>query len=308
MRRALLISVAVTLGVTSILLFCACNKHEGVYKPKQKISKIYYQEIQNGKDIIAKSPKEIWTWEKKKLTKIEIVGKETLKFSYDGSQVSKIESESLVMNFSYEKKKLDNIKISKSGTLYQTITVSGRDNDDRITKLTYETQSTAKNLKDIETNSAQINPILNLMFPSAIAASLLSDVNEAKTHKAGATTTTYEYTYEGNNITKVKETEGTTEKIMIYQYDNKINPYYKSLYYTYNIEKEDNPKSEKNPIMGLSENNIQLYYNEATKMFQTKYEYTYNEDDLPTSIKLSQEVHGATVIKTEQINYIEYVE
>ncbi len=77
-----------------------------------------------------------------------------------------------------------------------------------------------------------MSPILNLLFPGAIATSLLSDANGAKTHKATvASTIHYEYMYDGNNIMKIKTTNGTSETTTIYQYDNKINPYYKSFYY-----------------------------------------------------------------------------
>lgn len=298
MKKSFFILTAFTLCTTSIILFSACNK-EGVYKPKQKISKIYYEETEGSQVITAKKLKETWTWEKKKLSKIEIADGQTLKFSYDGNQISKIESDNTTMNFSYEKRKLNKIDITEKGNTSVKITVSDRDSDDKITKLTYETQSDSKSLKNIESSLAQLNPVINLLFPNAIATTLAADIRETKSHKATTTSTVYyEYMYDGNNITKVKTVNGTSETITIYQYDNKTNPYNKSLYYLY-----------EKPLMGLSENNIILYYNEDSKMFQTKYEFAYNEDGLPTSIALVDEVTtGTGKVKRSKIDHLEYAE
>ncbi len=300
MKKLFFILTAFTACAVSILLFSTCNKHEGVYKPKEKISKIYYEETEGNKEITPKKLKETWTWEKKKLSKIEIADKnETLKFSYDGNQVSKIEGNNMTMNFSYEKKKLNKVEITENGNLSIIITVSERNGDDKITKLTYETLSGSKNSKSIETSLAQMSPILNLLFPGAIATSLLSDANGAKTHKATvASTIHYEYMYDGNNIMKIKTTNGTSETTTIYQYDNKINPYYKSFYYL-----------QEKPLVGLSENNITLYNEEGSTGFNKIYRYTYNEDNLPTSIAFVEEVFGGTgKIERHKIDHIEYME
>jgi hypothetical protein len=298
MKKSFFILTAFTVCAVSILLFPACNKHEGVYKPKEKISKIYYEETEGSQVTTAKKLKETWTWEKKKLSKIEIADGQTLKFSYDGNQVSKIEGDNMIMNFSYEKKKLDKIEIFQHGTLSVTITVSDREGDDKITKLTYETQPATEYQKNVANDLAQMNPVINLLFPNAIATTLLSDMNETKPHKATVSTIVYEYTYNGNNITKTKKTDATGETITIYQYDNKTNPYYKSLYYF-----------QEKPLVGISENNITLYYDEDKKMFQTNYEFKYNEDDLPISIALVDEVTtGEGKVKRSKIDYIEYVE
>lgn len=295
MKKSFFVLTAFALCAASMITFSACNK-EGVYKPKQKISKIYYEEIEADKVTVEKKLKETWVWEKKKLSKIEIAdGNKTINFSYDGNQISKVESDNQVMNFSYKKKKLDKIEISKNGASYQTITVLSRDGD-KVTKLSCETQPNAKKMNDVEYCLMQMYPVFNLLFPNAVAISLTSNIDESKMHKSGTNTVVFEYTYEGNNITKVKTNNETSEIITRYFYDDKINPYYKSLYYMQNQS-----------LVALSENNIRLYYDEDKKMDQKIYEFKY-EEDLPISITLVEDIHGATVSKRYKINHIEYVE
>jgi hypothetical protein len=298
MRRPFLISAVVTFCVTIILLSGGCKKREGVYKPKEKISKIYYEEIEADKVVVPKKLKETWTWEKKKLTKIELAERFTLNFSYDNkNRVSKIEGGKGLMKFYYEKKYLDKIEITADG-MSITMTVSDR-KDDKITKLTCETQSLGKSTKSAAAELAQLNPVINLFFSNAIANAVLSDISETKMHKAGTTTIVYEYTYSGNNITEIKETEGATETVFLYSYDDKKNPYYKSLYYLQGGES----------ITGLSENNIVTYYEKGKRGYATNYRYEYNGEDLPISIALIDEVFvSGGKAERKKIEHIEYVQ
>jgi hypothetical protein len=298
MRKPFLISAVVTFCVTIILLSGGCKKREGVYKPKEKISKIYYEETEAGKVTVPKELKETWTWEKKKLTKIELAELFTFNFSYDNkSRVSKIEGKEVLMKFYYEKKYLDKMEITANG-MSVTMTVSDR-KDDKITKLTFETQSLDKSTKSAAAELAQMNPVINLFFPNAIANAVLSDISETKMHKAGTITLIYEYTYSGNNITEIKRTDGTTETVFLYSYDDKKNPYYKSLFYV----------QDGQSIVGLSENNIVTYYEKGKRGYATNYRYEYNSEDLPTSIALVDEVFaGGGKAERKKIDHIEYVQ
>src|SRR5574344_1096037 len=67
------------------VILSACTK-EGVYNPKEKISRIFYQSSNsNGKNL-----QESWTWDKNLLSKIVDENGDFRNFEYDGKQLKTV--------------------------------------------------------------------------------------------------------------------------------------------------------------------------------------------------------------------------
>ena len=99
---------AVVIGLTS------CNK-DGVYKPKEKIAKIYVQN--EGQDKVLT---ETWDWDGKLLMSIkhadtDLIGDNsyTETFTYDKKQVKTISDGTYTMTYNYDGRFFDNIKITE---------------------------------------------------------------------------------------------------------------------------------------------------------------------------------------------------
>ena len=105
----------------------SCHK-DGVYNPKEKISRIYYQGSGQSAE---KQLSELWNWDGKKLSTItyyyntgEIEGTE--KFSYDGKRLSRIDyisdfGDGSYLLFTYDGRKLDKVEVYARGNLVGTL-------------------------------------------------------------------------------------------------------------------------------------------------------------------------------------------
>jgi hypothetical protein len=94
----------------ALFLFASCSKEEeGVYSPKKKISKVYYEWEDAPKELI-----ETWTWNGDLLTKIEY-GNDVLLFKYKNDRIDYITDEGNTggMYFIYDGSEIDKIIINK---------------------------------------------------------------------------------------------------------------------------------------------------------------------------------------------------
>ena len=267
------------------LFFISCNK-EGVYKPKEKISKIYYEhsyKVYSGGELVSensstKSLEEIWHWKGKKLTQIEN-GDWPLNFVYKGNQLEKIESGEMVIEFTYDKSLLEKIEVIYDDKTQISIKIDAR-NDKKITRMTYQyyDYDELKSLKDndITNNSIAISPnkiesIMALVLPNDFSKFLAKNLAKKKRKATEVETHIIELTYDGNNITEQKWTdEDGDSETYVFTYDNKKNPYYKSFH---NVSEDG--------VFIQSENNIVTMYDKHDSEDITKYEYKYN-GDFPT--------------------------
>ena len=122
-------------------MFAACTK-EGVYNPKEKISKIFESSVSTytmgsttTTDETPKHPTESWTWDGKLLSSITYYEgdgtvDETVTFTYDGKQLSKMQT---VGSNSYTQFIYDGSKLEKFETYYSnrlesagTVTYDGK--------------------------------------------------------------------------------------------------------------------------------------------------------------------------------------
>ncbi len=320
MRRIILSLSIITVGLLTTISFMSCKDKDGVYKPKEKISKIYYEDIRHYPDTIKtdttqkKELLEVWKWNKNKLTHIEKKGSGwAMDFVYDGKQVIKIESGESVFNFIYDSKDLlEKIEaLDENGLLQLNVLVSARSND-KITKLTYQNYSYTKSLKQRTVLFEKLQTIMNIMVAGNFGEDMHKNmVDDAKRSKATTiTTTVVDLAYEGNNVGKETWTYENVDTTItfVYTYDTKVNPFYRALNLLIGVDKE-NPS-----IIPTSENNILTFYNQKDPKKVTKYEYKYDSKDFPTERLQINDIifvdynHDTTRFSDHKRFYYEYEE
>jgi hypothetical protein len=340
MRKTTLILTAIALIFSAITSFTACNKKDGIYRPKEKISKIYYEVIRY--DSIGKQPTdtfqkkelvEIWRWEKKKLVQIEFGDHQVWawNFEYKGKRITKITSPDRSINFTYgDKSKLEKIEVrdEKKERTELIITVDER-SENNITKLTYAHHTYPESAQEKLLAVNNLQSVMHIMLGESVGDIILSDIansniaDKGKAHKATVTiiNKTVNLTYQGNNVTQAKWTVDNDPNPPLvytnnYSYDNKINPYYKAICLMYtndmNIEGELSIASLGN-LFPLSENNVtSIESHHDTLVSTVSYKYDYNSEDFPTKqTKIEKGVMNnldKTKFENHYIYYYEYME
>lgn len=209
---------------TMMVLFTGCKK-DGVYNPKEKINRIFYESTYSSKYL-----SETWTWDKNLLTKITSGSNQNFFyfFEYDGKQLKTIkESDGWHCDFTY-----DGGKISKydyynaSNQLEETCTFEH--DGSKISKMT-----TTWYDNDYKDNNKLSKSLLEFMFPNTKFCKNVTKRQEMNNNKSSSTSSmtfkwdgkniseaTYEETYEGEYYSASAN----------FEYDNKSNPYYISMY------------------------------------------------------------------------------
>ena len=301
MRKSILFLTVGALALT-MLSVTSCQKKDGAFKPKEKIHKVYYELTyvdSDGKstDIVKKRLEQIYRWDKNKLIQIESGGW-SMYFTYEGSQVSKIEiGDYAVINFKYDKADLKTIETmdSKENRPMSIITITER-SDRKITKFTeeyysYPVTSTKKNEA-----TEKLYPIMRMILSDQIAERMCANMDkENKVHKATTVVNSYKYelTFEGNNVSRAKMIyQDTMNVTMGYTYDSKKNPFYNSIF---------------NGILsGQSENNVTSYYDVSDHDQVVKYEYTYTGDYPATrTAKTKDKWTDVTSVEVDSYEYME---
>jgi hypothetical protein len=259
MRKYLLFAT-ITL-ILSMICLTSCKK-DGVYNPKKKISKIFYQYSGGTKQL-----NETWTWDKNKLSKIDYGSGYYERFEYDKNQISKIiDSDGDYQKFTYDGSKINKIEFYYGNTLYEAYKFEH--NGNKISKITIEEydyddyEYASKSIKNSKRN------ILRFILPEQFCEKIEKSLSQKKNRKAMETyTTTLKLTWKGNNVEEI-----------VYEdmYDNEL--YAETSKYTYD--------KKKNPFDGLlSEIEDSFSKNNVTKMTTTdtdnnywEYEYSYSYD------------------------------
>jgi len=344
MKKVILISSAVVIGSLSAVLFTSCDRgKEGVYGSKEaKISKIYFEHyiLTDGKKTVPQEKVlfEVWKWDKQKLMQIQSMASDypwTLYFTYKGNQVQEITSGNDVFKFIYDDKSKKLKKIEVVDDLQRptlNIMVDNRDNEDKITKLTYE-QFTYTEVPNEKVLISKFRPIVYLMIGNDIGETMVKNMEEnAKMQKKTNTTkvtTQIELTYNGGNVSEEKRTitrEGSDKPEVIltkYKYDDKINPYYHALCLMFDsYSTPDNDMGDRifMPLASSSENNVMSFFSynlNAAKpeiaIDSAVYLYKYNNVNFPTerdkTVKMERIDHLGNVVNIEEhkIYYYEYI-
>ena len=198
--------------------FTSCHK-DGVFNPKKKISRVFYQS--NGGD---KSLEATYIWNKNKLDKIDYGGGSFAYFTYDGKKVSKISIGAEVINFTYDGAKLSKVEISYEGQLYESVAVTHDGN--KITKLaiTYY-ESDYKDAQSIIRSGLSLRGIL----PATTCDNLIEKQIQAKeSGRKGTYNYTVEFKYDGWNIIEERWVEDSD--VYTFTYDKGNNPFFGLFY------------------------------------------------------------------------------
>lgn len=236
--------------LTSIFVICmicvltfsltSCEK-DGVYKPKQKISKIYVQ--RDGHDKILT---ETWNWDKNLLSSIKFEDDEyTVNFIYDGKQVSKMVSGDQTVFFTYDGKKISNITAKDGDTEYCSYTF--KHDGSLIVGIDAKFNTNyMKNCRLIETAFRMIEPQVAESQMAQIAYAAESQIK-------GEYTYSDTYIYDHKNVVTLKRHDNENKDYeYTYTYSDFLNPFYHML-----------GGSEGDVVgMGLSKNAVATYHYE----------------------------------------------
>lgn len=192
----------------------SCHK-DGVFNPKKKISRVFYQYNGGSKTLAA-----TYVWNKNKLDKIDYGDGDIAYYTYDGKKVSKISNGAQVVNFTYDGAKLSKVELSYEGQLEESIAVTHDGN--KITKLVItEYDSDYKDAKDIVRTGLSLRGIL----PATTCDNLVEKQIQAKeSGRKGTYTYTLEFKYDGWNIIEERWVEDND--VYAFTYDKCNNPFF----------------------------------------------------------------------------------
>ena len=283
----------------------SCNKQkEGVFNPKQKISVIYEQSSSSWErydeetwtwtetdyDDTRMHKSEEWTWDGKQLQQIKGYTDEgalsyTKTFTYEKKKLTRVDyvyaedGSNAYAIFEYDGKLLTKSSLYGDGLLWATCEYTHTDK--KITNIAFTYYDYDKGSSAI--NAAKQLAILRMTLPQGQIFKNLISVQEAKV-KSGKEIEFIQrihLTWTGNNITSVAATYdgGTGVSTNSFTYDTKKNPYY------WYMDEESVCADEGIALMGLNENNILTarywYDNEGDGKVSRTYTYTYDNNDYP---------------------------
>lgn len=283
--------------VSMVVSFSSCKK-EGVYKPKEKISRIY----KDYGDGDGKELREVWTWDKKQLQRIE--------HYYDGDMEWSEE-------FSYNKKgqveRVDDYESSE----YTEYTYDGR----KLSKATYYYNGSIEEECVFKHDGKKITEIEVLYFDRGRRNSRLMDEgynplrmllheNNYQTLKkaienlpASRDVVTVKLEWEKKNVSKIEVTEGSYRCITELKYDDKLNPFknFFSLYAEDAVVEDDYSLSKNNVVEErISETEDGETYTEINK-----YSYSY-DGKFPTVQRYTYKTNGYYDYYWDGYEYVEY--
>lgn len=208
-RRILVIAFVALFAFAST----SCHK-DGVFNPKKKISRLFYQSNGGDKSLVA-----TYIWNKNKLDKIDYGGGNFTYYTYDGKKVSKITTGSSVANFTYDGAKLSKVEVSYEGQLETSVAVTHDGN--KISKLVITEYESDKDAQNIVHTGLSLRGIL----PATACDNLIEKQIQAKeSGRKGTYTYTVEFKYDGWNIIEERWVE--SNDIYAYTYDKCNNPFF----------------------------------------------------------------------------------
>ncbi len=253
-------------------MFAACTK-EGVYTPKEKISKVYESSSTtysggdySNTETTAKHMTESWTWDGKLISSITTYDNDggidgLTTFTYDGKQLTEIKQGTNVSKLTYDGSKLQKIESYNGNELQSTITVihDGK----KIVQLEFESYDNDK--KDAKA-IAFMQTIMKVVMP-------VYTEKTSEMFKSVATKGTEKYTmdivWDGKNVSKVTMTTNEGTAVINYTYDEMNNPYQGFVF----ALADPSEYGSKNNV--VSETSTITYDGETTSS-TTKYTYEYD--------------------------------
>lgn len=227
--------------VAAVCLLAGCQK-EGKYNPKEKIANIYSEygsssEYFDGQQwqtdnqySSGKQLSEVWTWDGKKLTQIDYPDDEypeTIRFSYDGSQLVEAVTDEQQIRFTYDGKLLSKAEVFYlyGGQPTLAMTYTFEHDGKKISRVTLS----GMGMEPFNTNSkAQHSHLQKLLlanfWPQSTAAQRAIKKLQACASKDNQSIT-IDYTWDGDNVSKLQSQQQGFSVSVSFEYDDKNNPY-----------------------------------------------------------------------------------
>lgn len=289
-------------------LFAACTK-EGVYTPKEKISKVYESSSTtysggdySNTETTAKHMTESWTWDGKLISSITTYDNDggidgLTTFTYDGKQLTEIKQGTNVSKLTYDGSKLQKIESYDGNELVSTATVTH--DGKKIVKLEIESydngEKDAKAIAFMQTMMKVVMPVY-----TDNTAKMLSTVATK-----GSSKYTIDIEWDGKNVSKVNMVYGDESATLTYTYDEMNNPYQGFLY----AIADPAEYGSKNNV--ISETVTAVYDGEPTS-YTTSYTYEYDGKWPTTKTSTSSDSYdilGTTYTYSHtEVTYFEYAD
>jgi len=282
--------------------FNSCGKDpDGVYNPKQKISKIY-EDVDNDENVM-KILTQIWSWEKNQLSKIDFCSANsadenqinnpiiynTERYFYEKNKLSKIEqNDGIHTQFFYDGDKLKNVEVyDRNQSLWLSMLFTYDKN--KISKIVIE--------EDYSMSYESHSMFLSCFIPQNYISKIAKCFQENGKNINGLITYNVNYTYTGDNIKEMvvdifEEESHLVLSANYLSHDTKENPFYKKntvcedflVNFVY-VLGNNFVSSKNNPL----EITYQFGYEGSTYTENDTYKYTYTYDNkgFPTEILLT---------------------
>ena len=217
MKKVLILSLCAVLCAA----LTSCEKEKpGVYNPKKKIQKIYYEN--NGEKVLD----QVWNWNDKTLSSIDYYYNGAVwyvdQYFYDeDNRIKMIKEDEDFLEFSYEKDLLTTInyywidyeELEETYKLYY--------DNKKLSKIEF----VAYDMPEKSNHKSHLNPLSRLIPQGAEV--LEKQIQKLKSSQKGDQKIILEFTWEGKNVSRILAyLEGDNEDVMeaTFTYDNKINP------------------------------------------------------------------------------------
>jgi len=280
----------IALLLTFCVSFNSCGSDEdGVYNPKQQISKIYEDDSFSGHPKVLT---QVWTWDKDKLNKIDYgwdnIIDDTYRYFYEKNKLVKIEQEKNGAGYiliSYDGSKFKEIK-SYNEFDEHWLTMNFVYDKNKISKITMELAMENSKQTDRE-------KVLASFLPKDLASKMVVEVEKNRTKNDSDIQFSINYTYTKDNVKEMLididyGTEGHETLTANYvSYDTKQNPFYKK------IETGLYGDIMFHQVFGYSivsskNNPLEIRYKHGSiDLLTCKFTYTYDNKGFPTEILLA---------------------
>lgn len=263
--------MAMLLGMLVLASLSSCTK-EGVYTPKKKIQRVYYSSTYTDKYL-----SQSWDWDGKLLEAINHYSGGNLSwtenFSYDGNRLVRIDDylSSEYITYAYDGKQLKSADYYYKGNLELSTAYTYANG--KLSKMVITEYGSKKSEKDRRLQN------MNMPFQSEVVEVVSKFMAKAAASRMEKDfyIVSLQFTWDGDNVSKMIENEDGIMRTVTLQYDTKINPL-KGFHNLFSDVDGD--------FLNWSKNNV-------TKMIVARsgednhvitFTYQYNSDDYPTMV------------------------
>lgn len=295
----------IAIAAMFVFSFTSCKK-DGVYNPKQKISKIYDVYDEDGDGVNEEELYAQYIWNGNLLQKISYFGGESeVKYTYNSKkQATKIEMEDASADIEYDGSKLSKITAYQDGEKYFELAFEHNGNKIIAGKLTLENMEGF--MKQLAKRGSLVQRIFNAFVPANMNETIAKHCENAKQSKGQSVTLDITYSWAGNNVSKVEISLNlfiySVSVTGEYEYDNKLNPFYNGIILDFNDGNMDKWVSS-----WMDQNNMTKCVStssspEGKSIVTYTYDYKYDGDypvDVTTTVTWQSGDQAGYILKYE---------